>query len=85
MNVDVHQGSVLSIEVLSLDFQTSRPLELLYADDLVLVAVSLEELSGKFSLNMKSSVTSNEVFTLWGGWLHSYPSPFSNGFGTGHG
>ena len=35
------------LERLSVEFRTSCPWELLYADDLVLVAKSLEELTGK--------------------------------------
>ena len=57
VTVGVHQGSVLSpllfiivMEALSQEFQTGCPWELLYADDLVLVAESIEELTRKFSL-----------------------------------
>ena len=45
--VKVHQGSVLFIivlEALSREFTTGLPWELLYADDLVLIADSIEEL-----------------------------------------
>ena len=55
MNVGVHQGSVLSpllfiivLEALSRDFRTGVPWELLYADDLALIAESLEECIAKF-------------------------------------
>ena len=51
MKVGVHQGSVLSpllfiivLEALSLEFKVGCPWELLYADDLVIIAESLEEL-----------------------------------------
>ena len=57
VTVGVHQGSVLSpllfiivMEALSREFRTGCPWELLYADDLVLVAESVEELTRKFSL-----------------------------------
>ena len=55
VTVGVHQGSVLSpllfiivMEALSQEFRTGCPWELLYADDLVIVAESLEELTEKF-------------------------------------
>jgi hypothetical protein len=55
VNVGVHQGSVLSpllfiavLEALSLHFREGLPWELLYADDLVLLAESEEELMEKF-------------------------------------
>ena len=51
VKVDVHQGSVLSplffiivLEPLSREFRTGLPWELLYVDDLVLMADSIEEL-----------------------------------------
>ena len=54
VNVGAHQGSVLSpllfiiiLEAFPLEFRTGFPWELLYTDDLVLVAESLEELTGK--------------------------------------
>ncbi|XP_060770545.1 uncharacterized protein LOC132881740 [Neoarius graeffei] len=57
VKVGVHQGSVISpllfvivLEVLSHDFSTGASWERLYADDLVIVAETLEELSGKFLL-----------------------------------
>ena len=57
VTVGVHQGSVLSpllfiivMEALSQEFRTGCPWEILYADDLVLVAESVEELTRKFSL-----------------------------------
>ena len=50
VKVGVHQGSVLSpllfilvLEALSRDFRTGAPWELLYADDLLIMADSLEE------------------------------------------
>ena len=64
VQVGVHQGSVLSpllfvivMEALSREFYTSCPWELLYADDLVLVAESLQELLERFDIwktNMES-------------------------------
>ena len=57
VKVGVHQGSVLSpflfvivLEALSRDFSTGAPWELLYADDLVIAAESLDELADKFLL-----------------------------------
>ena len=54
VKVGVHQGSVLSpllfiivMEALSREFHTDRPWELLYADDLVVIAESVEELLEK--------------------------------------
>jgi hypothetical protein len=54
VNVGVHQGSVLSpllfvvvMEVLAQGVKTGLPWELLYADDLVLIAESLDELKEK--------------------------------------
>ena len=51
VSVGVHQGSVLSpllfiivMEALSREFRTGCPWELLYADDLLIVAESLGEL-----------------------------------------
>ena len=57
VNVGVHQGSVLNpllfimvLEALSLDFRSGLPWEMLYADDVVLIAERLEKLSEKFEL-----------------------------------
>ena len=54
VSVGVHQGSVLSpllfiivMEALSQEFGTGCPWELLYADDLVIVAETLEELKSQ--------------------------------------
>ena len=54
VKVGVHQGSVLSpllfiivLEALSRKFRTSCPWELLYADDLVLIADTMDELLSK--------------------------------------
>ena len=54
VKVGVHQGSVLSpllfimtLEALLQQFRTGLPWEVLYADDLVLIAESMEELIGK--------------------------------------
>ena len=56
VQVGVHQGSVLSpllfiivMDALSQELRTGCPWELLYADDLVIVAKSLDELTLKFS------------------------------------
>ena len=56
VKVDVHQGSVLSpllfvivMEALSNDFKAGLPYELLYADDLVLMAESIQELETKYT------------------------------------
>ena len=55
MKVGVHQGSVLSpllfiivLEALSIEFRTECPWNLLYADDLVLVAETMQDLVRKF-------------------------------------
>ena len=55
VKVGVHQGSVLSpllfilvLEALSRDFRTGVPWELLYADDLVIMADTLEECIARF-------------------------------------
>ena len=57
MKVGLHQGSVLSpllfiivLEASSREFRTGCSWELLYADDLVIVAESLEELIEKLKL-----------------------------------
>ena len=57
VQVGVHQGSVLSpllfiivIEALSRGFTTSCPFELLYADDLIIITESEEELLQRLSL-----------------------------------
>ena len=54
VNVGVHQGSVLSpllfiivLEALSQEFRNGSPWELLYADDLMIIAETIEELSQK--------------------------------------
>ena len=54
VTVGVHQGSVLSpllfiivMEALSQEFRVGCPWELLYADDLVIIAETLEELEQK--------------------------------------
>ena len=56
VNVGVHQGSVLSpllfiivMEALSREFRTGCPWELLYADDLVIIAETKDELFLKFA------------------------------------
>ena len=57
VNVGVHQGSVLSpllfiivLEALSQEFRTGCPCELLYADDLVIIAETIEELTQKLQV-----------------------------------
>ena len=57
VKVGVHQGSVLSpllflmvLEALSEEFRTSCPWKLFYADDLVIIATSLDELKEKIFL-----------------------------------
>ena len=57
VGVGVHQGSVLSpllfilvLEALSREFRTGVPWELLYADDLVIIADSLEECISKLKV-----------------------------------
>ena len=64
IKVGVHQGSVLSpllfiivLEALSLEFKVGCPWELLYADDLAIIASSLEELLERlqiWKINMAS-------------------------------
>ena len=56
VKVGVHQGSVLSpilfimvLEAMSQEFRGSFPWELLHADDLVLIADSVEEVMGKYT------------------------------------
>lgn len=60
VGVGVHRGSVLSpllfiivMEALSKEFRVGCPWELLYADDLVIVAESLEELKQKLLLRKR--------------------------------
>ena len=57
VNVGVHQGSVLSpllfiivLEALSQEFRTGCPWELLYADDLVIIPETIEELTQKLEV-----------------------------------
>ena len=57
VGVGVHQGSVLSpllfilvLQALSREFRTGVPWELLYADDLVVIADSLEECISKLQV-----------------------------------
>ena len=57
VNVGVHQGSVLSpllflivLEALSREFRTGCPWEFLYADDLAIVAETLDEVKNSLSL-----------------------------------
>ncbi len=54
VKVGVHQGSILSpllfiivLEAMSCEFRTGCPLELLYADDLVITAENMDDLLGK--------------------------------------
>ena len=62
VKVGVHQGSVLSpllfiivMEALSREFRTGCPWELLYADDLVIIAETIDELLTKLS-NWKGAI-----------------------------
>ena len=64
----VHEGSVLSSllfiivsEALSRDFRTNCPWELLYANDLVLIAETLDLLTEKLKLWKDNSSNINEV------------------------
>ena len=57
VKVGVHQGSVLSpllfvvvMEALSLEFREGLPMELLYADDLILMAESREKLAERIKV-----------------------------------
>ena len=57
MKVGVHQGSVLSpilfimvLEAISQEFRGGSPWELMYANDLVLIADSVEEIMGKYTV-----------------------------------
>ena len=57
VNIDVHQGSVLSpllftivLEALSKEFRMGLPWELFYADDLVIIAASKSELMERIEL-----------------------------------
>ena len=62
VQVSVHQGSILSLlifnivwEALSREFQTGCPCELLYADDLVIIVDTMDELLYKLDLWKKRS------------------------------
>ena len=57
IKVGVHQGAVMSpllfiivMEALSREFRVGCPWELLYTDDLVLMAETLEDLKKKFTI-----------------------------------
>ena len=61
VDVGVHQGSVLSpllfiivLEALSREFRAGVPWEDLYADDLVIIASSMEELMERLNLKMEA-------------------------------
>ena len=63
VKVGVHQGSVPSpllfiivLEALSREFRTGLPWELLYADDLVLMADSIEELEILFEIEIEIEI-----------------------------
>ena len=65
VKVGVHQGSVLSpllfimvLEALSREFRNGLPWEMLYADDLVIIANSLEELEDRY-LTWKNNMENN--------------------------
>ena len=70
VGVGVHQGSVLSpllfilvLEALSHEFRTGVPWELLYADDLVVIADSLEECISKLRV-WKAGMESKGLFQV---------------------
>ena len=63
LSVGVHQGSVLSLllfiivlEALSREFREGLPMELLYADDLVLIAETKENLLLEMVRNWKEGM-----------------------------
>ena len=69
--VGVHQHSVLSphlfiivMKALSHHFQTGCPWELLYADDLVIIAETLDELLEKFCV-WKTNIESKSLSKFW--------------------
>ena len=71
VNVGVHQGSVLSpllfiiiLEALSQEFCTGHPWEILYADDLVIITESLEEIpTNNFRSIMRSETRLTKTFS----------------------
>ena len=72
VKVGVHQGSVLSpllfimvMEALSREFHTDRPWELLYADDLVIIADTVEELLEKLE-KWKTAMEKWGYLSTWG-------------------
>ena len=75
VKVGVHQGSVLSpllfiivLEALSREFRTGCPWELLYADDLMISAESMEELLVKlktWKAEMESEHGEDKDHGLW--------------------
>ena len=80
VQVGVHQGSVLSpllfvivLEALSREFRTGCPWELLYADDLVIIADTIEDLLSKLgswktnleSKRSKSEHGKDQNYVLW--------------------
>ena len=71
VGIGVHQGSVLSplliilgLEARSREFRTGVPWELLYADDLVLIAVTQEECIYKFK-TWKADMESKGFVSSW--------------------
>ena len=82
MRVDVHQGSVLSpllfimvMEALSRTFRDGLPLELLYADDLVLLANTEELLvekivrwkAGLEAKGLRVNMVKSKIMRCWEG------------------
>ena len=71
VGVGVHQGSVLSpllfiivLEALSREFRTGCPWELLYADDLMISAESMEEMLVK----LKTWKSEDKDYGVWHGF-----------------
>ena len=68
IQVGVHQGSVLSsllftivLDALSREFRTGCPWELLYGDDLIIIAETMDELLCKLDLWKKNIWKSNAL------------------------
>ncbi|KAI8498339.1 hypothetical protein Bbelb_242830 [Branchiostoma belcheri] len=96
VKVGVHQGSVLSpllfiivMEALSREFRTGCPWEMLYADDFMLAAESLEELGRRFSCWKNSMgsrglrVNTGKTMVLHSTHAHSMPVKESGKFPCG--
>ena len=66
MNVGLHQGSVLSsllfasvMDVVSSEARSSLPSELLYAEDIVLMAPTMEQLSRRVAILLDKGLKVN--------------------------